>query len=544
MKDDQSHQCYITVCAAPSPRPCPRCQHSPLGGITKKCLKHSFVVHFKYDLLPPFPIFNPSTSLGMENTVLFNVGDFLMALRILTFDSNSSQLPEYVRSSNLDVSPTEDQLTGLSSSEVCSKESNKNSIPCQCSKAGDVDRYSAEDASMDQVCSVKNKTFHSPRSNLTNPSESFSPVDSDETVHAVSTVEQAHVENKHLDRHKIVSGFVSELNKIHCVKQVHSHEVEKGESQSLAVSRETGNKTDHQDNHSDMVANQGNILGDQTKECNGEQTRFDEAEELDKQNAESYMDASGNQNQAEMVEQPTCSSVAESSSSSVCSNTEHVFLSHMDSSEADVKVLDFNENCALENPKKVPHAHCGSCGCSAGVPTLNNLTLSVLKVYTETSDDSFSELSDEFDMFDGSLPITVKASHGRTLEQIGKINRNNPNEASIQSLRENLDNRMLHEEVLAVHQITLDLEQCINELVQAHEGLREGYKSLKDYDVQIVGVCPDTGVVIIMARILVYTRKRQRSASCGLPISPRCVNIFWCCTVPSRFPNVYFGPNN
>ena len=529
MKDDQSHQCYVTVCTAPSPRPCPRCQHSPLGGITKKCLKHSFVVHFKYDLLPPFPIFNPSTSLGIEDTVLFNAGDFLMALRIVTFDSNGSQLPEYVRSSCLDVSQVEDQLTWLSSSEECAKESNKNSIPCQCSIAGDVDRYSAEDVSMDQVCSVKNKTFHSPRSNSTSPSKSSNS--GDKAVHAVSTVEQAHVENKLLDRHKIVSGFVSELNKIHCVKQVYLHEVEKGECQSLAVSQETGSKTDHQDDHSDMVANQGNIFGDQTKECHGEQTRFDKADELDKQNSESYMDTSGNQNQAEMVEKSSCSSVAESSSSGVCNNTEHVFLSHMDSSEADVKVLDFNENYDLENPKKVPHAHCGSCGCSAGVPTLDNLTLSVLKIYTETSDDSFNELSDEFDMYDGSLPITVKASHGRTLEQIGKINRNNPNEASNQSLRENLDNRMLHEEVLAVHQITLDLEQCINDLIQAHEGLREGYKSLKDYDVQIVGVCPDTGVVIIMARILVYTRKRQRSASCGLPVSPRCVNVCWCCTV-------------
>ena len=519
MKDDQSHQCYVTVCAAPSPRPCPKCQHSPLGGITKKCLKHSVVVHFKYDLLPPFPIFNPSTSLGMEDTVLFNAGDFLMALRILTFDSNDSQLPEYVRSSKLDVSQVEDQLTGLSSSEVCSKESHKNSIPCQCSIAGDVDRYSAEGASMDLVTSVKNKTFHLPRSNSTSPSKGSNS--GDKTVHAVSTVEQAHVENKHLDRHKIVSGFVSELNKIHCVKQVYSHE---GECHSLTASQETAGKTDHQDNHSDMVANQGNILGDQTKEGNEEQTRFDEGGDLDKQNYESYMDTSGNQNRAEMVVlQSACSTAAESSSNSVCNNTEHVFLSHVDSLESETKVVDFNENYEIENPKKVPHAHCGSCGCSAGVPTFNDLTMSVLKVYTETSDDNFDELSDEFDMYDGSLPITVKASHGRTLEQIGKINRSNPNAASNQSLRENLDNRMLHEEVLAVHQITLDLEQCINELIQAHEGLREGYKSLKDYDVQIVGVCPDTGVVIIMARILVYTRKRQRSASCGLPVSPRYV---------------------
>ena len=69
--------------------------------------------------------------------------------------------------------------------------------------------------------------------------------------------------------------------------------------------------------------------------------------------------------------------------------------------------------------------------------------------------------------------------------------------------------------------MTLDLEQCIGELIQAHERLRDCYKSLKDYDVQILHVLPDSRRVVIMARILVYTRTREKSASCGLPVSPR-----------------------
>ena len=463
----------------------------------------------------------------MEDTVLFNAGDFLMALRILTFDSDASQLSEYLRQSHLDVCQKEDQMTRLSSSEVCSKESNENSIPCQCTTVGVLDRYCAEDASLDHVCSVENKTFHSPKSNLTNPSKGSNSGDSDKAVHAVSTVEQVefHGDNKLRDRHKIVSGFVNELNKIHCVKQV-----DEGECHSLTASQEPADgKTDQHNNHSDMVANQTDMFGDQKKECNGEQTHFDEAGDLDKETSESYLGAPCSQHQTEMVVlQSTCTSstVVESSSSSVGNNTEHVFLPRVDSSESDMRVVDYNENYDLENPKSMPNAHCGSCEGRAGVPTLNNLTLSVLKVYTETSDDSFNELSDEFDMYDGSLPITVKASNGRPLAQIGKINRSNPNPASNESLRENLRDRMSHEQVLAVHQISLDLEQCINELIQAHEGLRENYKSLKDYDVQLVGVCPDSGVVIIIARILVYTRKRQRSASCGLPVSPRWVNDF------------------
>ena len=78
--------CYITICAAPPKRQCAKCQESfthVISGLTSPCLEHSFAVHFKYSLLPPFPLFNPSVCLQMDGVLLFNTTDSLLALNIV-----------------------------------------------------------------------------------------------------------------------------------------------------------------------------------------------------------------------------------------------------------------------------------------------------------------------------------------------------------------------------------------------------------------------------------------------------------------------------
>ena len=473
------------------------------------------MVNFKYELLPPFPIFNPSTSLKMEDTVLFNTGDFLMALKISTFDSENGQFLEC-----FDVSKIRDHFTEPSC-KVCPDVGGRGSISCQCSTE-DVNRCSLKDASEDNVCSCwKNRTCH-----LSNTNDSriqgLSLDLSDEVVQAVA-------KTKYLDRQKIVSGFVNELNKIHGKQD----KVIQEECQHLSPSQQTSNNNYCQEDH--MGKNEASFTGKHARKCSEEIKQFDKIDGLGNitgdlsmsgsvENFKRFVDTS-RQDKTETVSlQSTCSTVAENSSSKAPSNTEHLSSSCVNSPESGMKVPDYTSNYDSEHAKNVPNTRCSSCGCSGMVmPMLNNnnLTTSVIKVYSESSDDNVNDLSEDFDMYDGSLPITVKTCYGRHLKQIGKINKSNPNPASNQLLRENLDNRILLEQMLAVHQVTLDLEQCINELIQAHEGLRDRYKSLKDYDVQIVSVCPDSCVAIIMARILVYTRKRQRSASCGLPVSPR-----------------------
>lgn len=503
LKQDQSHQCYVTMCAGPSAQPCQVCSYTAFGEITKRCLKHSFVVHFKYDLLPPFPIFNPSTNLKMEGAVLFNTADFLMALRIITTESNSrSNLLESLKSLQL-YPEGEDKksCSPLDNIQYLYDVASGADIPYQCSAIGDSENpmISSEGikSKVDCVTSTEASTSHN--STLGIKDEDMQPTCKGD---------------KHLDRRKIVSGFVDGLNEIHG-KGHYPHEVDKEQCLSPTAWHAV-NKKECEDQHS--LDNDDCIT---PKEYCDERKNSDKFDDNSVQTSKCSTNTFCSLHKTETrMTQSTCRNAPD--------NSVYVSQNSNEHSSFCVDTSDSNNtlSCDLSCPHRVPNA-CNSCGCSVLAPVLNNnnLTSSIVKVYIET-DANYHELPDvigEFDMFDGSLPLTVKTCHGKTLKQVFKINESNPNATLNTFLDESLRGEVLH--VLAVQQVTLDLEQCINELIHAHEDLRHSYKSLKDYDVQVVGVCPDSGEVITMARLLVYTR--QQSASFGLTVSPRCVNT-WC----------------
>lgn len=56
----------------------------PISGPEDKtlCLKHSFCLHTKYELTPPFPVFFPKVQLKCDGQVILNTGDSIVALHI------------------------------------------------------------------------------------------------------------------------------------------------------------------------------------------------------------------------------------------------------------------------------------------------------------------------------------------------------------------------------------------------------------------------------------------------------------------------------
>lgn len=402
---DQCHQCYVTVCAGPSLRPCPDCNYGPLSGITDKCLKHSFVVHFKYDLMPPFPMFNPSISLKMQDTVLFNTGDFLMALKVSTFDKNSSLMTE-----SFDFCG--DQQTELFC-KMCDKAPVSIAISNQYSAVTEVDRsHAADKDSENQACGGISGTHHA----QTHLREESSSADSENTKQGDSNVNEIHAGKQQLDRQKVVLGFVRELYVIHG-ECINSHQV--NDREYLLTPRETFDEKDAKV-HSEISAEVNGLLpvDGQTNQSSNKSESNELTEKFVSRQTSELSCCSKDEIGATKT---VCSIVTEVSSRSA------VHGSLKDSSLPDI---DSKSNCNLGAEYCTKVVDSCSCGHNAVVPTTNNnLTLSVLKIYADPDNGDLGELpdrSDEFDMYDGSLAVSVKTCHGKTLKQIDKINQNSP----------------------------------------------------------------------------------------------------------------------
>lgn len=446
----------------------------------------------------------------MEDTVLINTGDFLMALKVLTFDSCGSQFLNDLKMSFMGDSHEGDQPTEGISNMNCSQKVDKTGICFHSSSEECVHNQNAKcDHNFKRITiSELSRTNGGLGSNLdcNNDEEDF---------HCASSKPEF-MRTPFENRHTVVSNFVNQLNQIH-LKKAGLCDAEKDR---LLFFQEYP-ATNH-GRHLDATARQ--------TETNGEEESSGLHQPIKGTVGCSSMEnCSGtfeNENKTEginIVKQFINNKVAENSSTCQMESLK---------SELDSEIVDCNDNsicekCCLDSQSR---RECHTCSCSRSAPNhppvLNNdnLTSSILKVYTTsavTNNSDMNDLYEEFDMYDGSLPITVTTRNGRALKRIGKLNKNNPSSLSNDSLMKLLESRGLSEQVLTIHQMTLDLEQCINAMIQAHEGLKDCYKSLRDYDVQVVGVCPDSGVVIVLARILVYTRQGQQPVSYGLPVSPR-----------------------
>lgn len=86
---EDSCQCFLTITAQPSLGNCPHCHYPPKKvpctvPSVQQCLIHSYCVHTKFDLAPPFPFFSPRVQLRVDGIVVLNTGDSLVALQVDT----------------------------------------------------------------------------------------------------------------------------------------------------------------------------------------------------------------------------------------------------------------------------------------------------------------------------------------------------------------------------------------------------------------------------------------------------------------------------
>ncbi|XP_075715270.1 DDB1- and CUL4-associated factor 15 isoform X1 [Rhinoderma darwinii] len=94
MSDENHRDIYISIVSAPPTSPCTDCRASPQG----PCLLHSFMLHTKYQVVYPFPTFQPAFQLKKDHVVLLNTSFSLVACAISVHpageqcDKESSQI--------------------------------------------------------------------------------------------------------------------------------------------------------------------------------------------------------------------------------------------------------------------------------------------------------------------------------------------------------------------------------------------------------------------------------------------------------------------
>ncbi|XP_052766190.1 DDB1- and CUL4-associated factor 15-like [Mya arenaria] len=124
-REQESCQCYLTVTAIPSLAPCRACSDLHTGADERAlCLKHSFCLHTKYELTPPFPVFFPRVQLKCNGQVILNTGDSIVSLHVDMDGIDSKPKGPFNDSSVLKVK--ESLVTDKNKETVCtSPEPNK-----------------------------------------------------------------------------------------------------------------------------------------------------------------------------------------------------------------------------------------------------------------------------------------------------------------------------------------------------------------------------------------------------------------------------------
>ncbi|XP_077185928.1 DDB1- and CUL4-associated factor 15 [Paroedura picta] len=93
MSDENHRDIYISTVAMPPLVHCPSCRDMAIahpGDPNAKCLQHGFMLHTKYQVVYPFPTFQPAFQLKKDQVVLLNTSYSLVACAVSVHSSGDS----------------------------------------------------------------------------------------------------------------------------------------------------------------------------------------------------------------------------------------------------------------------------------------------------------------------------------------------------------------------------------------------------------------------------------------------------------------------
>ncbi|KAJ8383701.1 hypothetical protein AAFF_G00215430 [Aldrovandia affinis] len=85
MSDENNRDIYITIASMPPSRPCAQCCPPPFSSIRtggSECLEHGFVLNSRYQVVYPFPTFQPAFQMKKNQVILLNTSYSLVACAV------------------------------------------------------------------------------------------------------------------------------------------------------------------------------------------------------------------------------------------------------------------------------------------------------------------------------------------------------------------------------------------------------------------------------------------------------------------------------
>ncbi|CAL8269229.1 unnamed protein product [Gadus morhua 'NCC'] len=86
MSDENNRDIYITIASMPPAAPCTQCSPPPAASTTRtgggECLEHGYVLNSRYQVVYPFPTFQPAFQLKKDQVILLNTSYSLVACSV------------------------------------------------------------------------------------------------------------------------------------------------------------------------------------------------------------------------------------------------------------------------------------------------------------------------------------------------------------------------------------------------------------------------------------------------------------------------------
>ncbi|KAM9313917.1 DDB1- and CUL4-associated factor 15 isoform 1-T1 [Pholidichthys leucotaenia] len=136
MSDENNRDIYITIASMPPPKPCSYCCPVPSVSTIRtgsgECLEHGYVLNSRYQVVYPFPTFQPAFQLKKDQVILLNTSYSLVACGISLCSGKQGQISQilYTKRAALSSQASTSSCTiSLPSSSSLPQGSAENQLP-------------------------------------------------------------------------------------------------------------------------------------------------------------------------------------------------------------------------------------------------------------------------------------------------------------------------------------------------------------------------------------------------------------------------------